>query len=138
MMRRMNENTIQTETQTETLTEILVERNLSNKKDRQIIKTFIVVIEMTNLIIASITNQHLHIRNIIKAEIGLVHPGKIGLVHLGKIGLVHLGEILLDHPREVAMNHLLTRKVLNQNVEEVDRLEKGVDHLEKDEREDEY
>ena len=101
---------------------------------------------MTNLIIASITNQHLHIRNIIKAEIGLVHPGKIGLVHsgkiglvhLGKIGLVHLGEILLDHPREVAMNHLLTRKVLNQNVEEVDRLEKGVDHLEKDEREDEY
>ena len=125
-MRRMvlNENTIKTET----LTEILVERNLSNKENCQIIKTFIVVIEMTNLIIASIMNQYLHIRNIIKTEIGPDHLGKIGLIH----------------PREVATNHLLTRKVLNeidlchQNVEEVDRLEKGVDHLERDEREDEY
>ena len=134
MMRRMvlNENTIKTEK----LTEILVERNLSNKENRQIIKTFIVVIEMTNLIIASIMNQYLHIRNIIKTEIGPDHLGKIGLDHPGKISLIH--------PREVAMNHLLTRKVLNeidlchQNVEEVDRLEKGVDHLERDEREDEY
>ena len=125
-MRRMvlNENTIKTET----LTEILVERNLSNKENCQIIKTFIVVIEMTNLIIASIMNQYLHIRNIIKTEIGPDHLGKIGLIL----------------PREVATNHLLTRKVLNeidlchQNVEEVDRLEKGVDHLERDEREDEY